>query len=81
VRCDQRHELADHLERDGILTGIHYRYPVHAQPGLAANVRIVGSLEKTEMLVGEILSLPIYPSLSVPSQERVITSVRAFFGR
>jgi dTDP-4-amino-4,6-dideoxygalactose transaminase len=81
VRFDQRQELSDHLERDGISTGIHYRYPVHLQPGLAAGARVVGSLRKTETVVREILSLPIYPSLSIASQERVITSVRAFFGR
>ncbi len=81
VRCDRRDRLADHLARDGISTGIHYRYPVHLQPGLAAGARIAGSLQTTEAVAGEILSLPIYPSLSPQAQERVITSIRAFFGR
>lgn len=81
VRCDRRDQLADHLAGDGISTGIHYRYPVHLQPGLASGARIAGSLQTTEAVAGEILSLPIYPSLSPEAQERVITSVRAFFGR
>jgi dTDP-4-amino-4,6-dideoxygalactose transaminase len=81
VRCDQRDNLADHLERDGVSTGVHYRYPVHVQPGFAAGVRISGSLRITEAVSREILSLPIYPSLPHHSQERVILSVRRFFGR
>jgi len=81
VRCDRRDQLADHLARDGISTGIHYSYPVHLQPGLVAGARIAGSLHTTEAIAQEILSLPIYPSLSPQAQDRVIASVRAFFGR
>jgi dTDP-4-amino-4,6-dideoxygalactose transaminase len=80
VRSDRRDQLAEYLARDGILTGIHYRYPVHFQPGLAAGVRIAGSLQTTETVAREILSLPIYPSLPPEAQERVIVSIRAFFG-
>ena len=81
VRCDRRQDLIEHLKRDGVTTGIHYPYPVHVQPGLTENARIAGSLQKTEALACDILSLPIYPSLSSASQGRVIASVRAFFGR
>jgi dTDP-4-amino-4,6-dideoxygalactose transaminase len=80
VRSDRRDALASHLDRAGISTGIHYRHPVHTQPGLAAGSRIAGSLETTETVVREILSLPIYPSLSDDSQERIIGSIRDFFG-
>ena len=79
VRCDCRDGLALHLEEAGIGTGIHYPCPVHVQPGLATGVRIAGSLKVTEMVAREILSLPLYPSLSVQSQRRVIDSVRKFF--
>jgi dTDP-4-amino-4,6-dideoxygalactose transaminase len=81
IRCDRRDELAQHLERVGVATGIHYEYPVHMQPGLAEGCRIAGSLQTTEAVVRDILSLPIYPSLTKQSQDRVIAGVRAFFGR
>jgi dTDP-4-amino-4,6-dideoxygalactose transaminase len=74
VRCNRRRELAAHLRREGISTGIHYEYPVHVQPGLAVGTRITGSLQTTETVAREILSLPIYPSLSYESQERVINA-------
>jgi dTDP-4-amino-4,6-dideoxygalactose transaminase len=80
VRTDRRDALARLLNRDGISTGVHYPYPVHRQSGLAKGSRVVGSLETTETVVREILSLPIYPSLSDASQDRVIGSIRAFFG-
>jgi dTDP-4-amino-4,6-dideoxygalactose transaminase len=80
VRTDRRDALARHLNRDGISTGVHYPYPVHRQSGLANGSRVVGSLETTETVVREILSLPIYPSLSDACQDRVIGSIRAFFG-
>ena len=80
VRSDRRDKLASHLERNGVSTGVHYRHPVHMQPGFAAGVRVSGSLRLTETVSGEILSLPIYPSLPPSSQEWVILSVRKFFG-
>jgi dTDP-4-amino-4,6-dideoxygalactose transaminase len=79
VRCDRRDELADHLQHSGVSTGVHYRYPIHRQPGLAAGTRIVGSLQTTDGISREILSLPIYPSLTPEDQERVIAAVHAFF--
>jgi dTDP-4-amino-4,6-dideoxygalactose transaminase len=81
VRSCRRQEFSDHLRRDGISTGIHYQYPVHFQPGLAGGARIAGSLRVSETLTREILSLPIFPSLSLEGQNRVIDSVRSFLGR
>jgi dTDP-4-amino-4,6-dideoxygalactose transaminase len=81
VRCDRRDALASHLNQEGISTGIHYLNPVHIQPGLSVGSRTAGSLQTTEAIVGEILSLPIYPSLSDESQGRVIASVRRFFAQ
>jgi dTDP-4-amino-4,6-dideoxygalactose transaminase len=80
VRCEEREALARHLDRAGIGTAIHYPFPVHAQPGLAAGSRIPQPLLLTEKLAGEILTLPLYPSMSEPDQARVIEGVRSFFG-
>jgi dTDP-4-amino-4,6-dideoxygalactose transaminase len=81
VRSDRRDQLRAYLDRDGIGTGIHYPYPVHAQPGLAQGARIPEPLTVTEMVAREIVTLPLYPSLSQDRQARVIASVQAFFGR
>ena len=81
VRSDRRDALARYLDRNGISTGIHYPHAVHTQPGFRAKSRVAGSLQTTEAVVEEILSLPIYPSLSDESQERIIGSIRQFFAR
>jgi dTDP-4-amino-4,6-dideoxygalactose transaminase len=80
VRCDRRDALARHLDHAGIATGIHYPHPVHVQPGIAADARIPQPLLATEAIVGEILSLPLYPSMSTDDRDRVIEGVRSFFG-
>jgi dTDP-4-amino-4,6-dideoxygalactose transaminase len=81
IRTDQREKIKAHLERDGIRTGLHYPYPVHAQPGLAAGARIPAPLTVTETVAREILTLPLFPSLSEDQQARVITSLRSYFGK
>jgi len=81
VRTDRRDEFRAHLARDGIGTGIHYAYPAHVQPGLADGARIPEMLTVTEKAVQEIVTLPLFPSLSREQQDRVITSVRSYFGK
>lgn len=81
VRCVDRDALACHLEERGIRTGRHYPFPVHAQPGLAIGARIPGPLDITDNIAPEILTLPLFPSLSSAHQARVIDGVRTFFGR
>lgn len=64
IRCSQRDKLKHFLDNKGIQTGIHYPVPLHltgAYQTLGAPGR--GSMPVTEMLAGEILSLPIYAEL------------------
>jgi dTDP-4-amino-4,6-dideoxygalactose transaminase len=81
IRSDQRDNIRAHLDRDGISTGLHYPYPVHAQPGLAEGARIPAPLTVTETVAREVLTLPLFPSLSEDRQARVITSLRSYFGK
>ncbi len=52
------------LEAAGIGTGIHYPVPVHRQPAYADGAVRAGDLPVTEQAADEILSLPMYPSLT-----------------
>jgi dTDP-4-amino-4,6-dideoxygalactose transaminase len=81
IRTDQRDKIRAHLDRDGISTGLHYPYPVHAQPGLADGARIPAPLTVTETVTREILTLPLFPSLAEDQQARVIASLRSYFGK
>lgn len=81
IRTDRREAMQQHLSEHGIHTALHYPYPVHRQPGLAHSARIVSSLERTERLTGEILSLPMFSTMSMEQTDRVIAAVRSFFRR
>jgi dTDP-4-amino-4,6-dideoxygalactose transaminase len=81
VRSDRRDALMQALDAAGIGTGLHYPHPVHRQPAFAAVARITKPLAVTERLQGEILSLPLFPSMTGEQQNRVIEAVRAFFGK
>jgi dTDP-4-amino-4,6-dideoxygalactose transaminase len=79
LRSDRRDALEKHLQAAGIGTGRHYPYPTHVQPGLASKARIPGSLARTETLYGEILSLPMFATMSDEQTDNVIAAVRSFF--
>ncbi len=80
IRLAERDALRDHLDAQGIGTGIHYPVPVHLQPAYC-NRFLAGpsGLGVSERAARQILSLPMYPQLSDEMVDRVITAIRAFF--
>jgi dTDP-4-amino-4,6-dideoxygalactose transaminase len=79
LRSDRRDDLEGHLGREGIGVGRHYRLPVHLQPGLASRARIPVPLPVTEKIGAEILSLPLFSTMTDWQVDRVIAAVRGFF--
>ena len=65
VRSSQRDALRAYLNDNGVGTGIHYPVPVHLQPGYADLGSGTGSFPVTERLAQEILSLPMFPELTL----------------
>jgi dTDP-4-amino-4,6-dideoxygalactose transaminase len=82
VKTPQRESLAKHLAECGVQTGVHYPLPTHRQPGTLARPEVRReTLPATDALCDEILSLPVFPSLTDAEQDHVIASVRSYFGR
>ena len=80
VRCGERDRLSAHLAADRIGSAVHYPVPVHRQNGYADCVIVAdGGLPMTTKLVGQILSLPIYPELSDAEVDRAVASIRRFY--
>jgi dTDP-4-amino-4,6-dideoxygalactose transaminase len=79
LRSDRRDALETHLQKEHIGTGRHYPLPVHKQPGLAAKARIPAQLAVTERIGGEILSLPMFSTMTDSQADRVIAAVKGFF--
>jgi dTDP-3-amino-2,3,6-trideoxy-4-keto-D-glucose/dTDP-3-amino-3,4,6-trideoxy-alpha-D-glucose/dTDP-2,6-dideoxy-D-kanosamine transaminase len=64
VRVPDRELVIKKLSEVGIGSGIHYKCPIHLMSGYEFLGYSKGSLRTTELLSGEILSLPMYPELT-----------------
>ena len=80
VRIGDRDGLAEELKGNGIHTGLHYPLPVHLQNCYRPWGYQKGSLPVTERIAGEILSLPMFPGLTAPQQQRVAAAIETFLG-
>ena len=79
IRTPDREGLRARLRRHNIETGIHYPIPVHLQQALLAAGHSGGSLPVTESVSQEILSLPMYPELTVDQVHYISQSVKDYF--
>lgn len=75
VRSHNRNALQQKLQDQGIQTGIHYPIPVHLQQAYADLGYKVGDFPQTEAVANEVLSLPMYPELSVAQIKLVSDAV------
>jgi dTDP-4-amino-4,6-dideoxygalactose transaminase len=80
IRTRERDALMAWLRERGIAAAIHYPVPVHLQPAYAGRLPQVVGLPVTERIVGEIASLPIFPSLSDDEVDRVAEAVLEWAG-
>ncbi|MEV5977408.1 DegT/DnrJ/EryC1/StrS family aminotransferase [Streptomyces sp. NPDC052114] len=76
VRHPRRDEIIERLKAYDISLNISYPWPVHTMTGFAHLGYAKGSLPVTEALAEEIFSLPMYPSLPLDVQDKVIAALR-----
>ncbi len=76
VKNGLRDDLRHHLLQAGIQTAVHYP-PNHLQPAFAQYRR---SLPVTEAVASEIMTIPLFPSMSEGQIEHVASKIRSFFG-
>ncbi|MBN8909466.1 MAG: DegT/DnrJ/EryC1/StrS family aminotransferase, partial [Rhodospirillales bacterium] len=79
IKSDARDALRRHLGDAGVMTGLHYPFPAHVQPGLSTNTRTAGSLDVTLRLQERILSLPMFATITDNEIGRVADAVRGYF--
>lgn len=80
VRIQKREELMEFLSSVQIGTAIHYPIPLHLQQAYQALGYQKGDLPIAEKVAPEILSLPMYPQLTAPQQDRVVDEISKFVG-
>ena len=70
-----RDEVAAYLRAQGIETAVHYPTPIHQQP-LYQELGYRDVLPHAERAAGEVLSLPVHPSLSDDDLKRIARTLR-----
>ncbi len=78
VRSPERDELMAHLKERGIGCLIHYPIPVHLQGAYEDLGLGRGTFPVAEKACDEVLSLPIYPELSIEAIDQVAEAMRAW---
>jgi len=81
VETDKRDELKQHLNGQGIGSGIHYPVPLHLQPAYQHFNYREGDMPVSEKASQRILSLPIYPELSEENITRVVNAIKNFYNK
>ena len=75
----QRERLQKFLKDKGIGTMIYYPIPLHLQQVHADLGYLLGSFPNSEKLSHEVLSLPMFPELTLSAQQIVTESISQAF--
>ena len=75
VQAENRDALQKSLNEAGVQTGIHYPIPIHLQPAYAFMGHRRGDFPVAERQSGRVLSLPMFPELTVEQIEGVVTVI------
>ena len=79
LQASRRDALVAHLKARGIGSAVYYPLGLHLQPCFRHLGYRPGSLPVTERVTDRVVSLPIYPELTVEQQDRVIATVLDFY--
>ena len=74
-----RDMLFNKLLKSGIRTSVHYK-PLHMFTTFKKMAKVSGSLSNSKDAYSQILSLPIYPSISKKQQDLVIHNIERYEG-
>ncbi|HYU74973.1 MAG TPA: DegT/DnrJ/EryC1/StrS family aminotransferase [Ktedonobacteraceae bacterium] len=75
VQVQERDHIRKMLEQEGIGTGIHYPIPIHLQPACMRYGYERGMLPVTETAAEHIVSLPMYPELTIEQIQTIVKAI------
>jgi dTDP-4-amino-4,6-dideoxygalactose transaminase len=79
VRVPLRDELQAYLKECGIGTAIYYPLPLHLQPSFVNLGYKAGDFPESERACGEVISLPVFPEITLEQQVYVADMIKAFY--
>ncbi|HEY9880878.1 MAG TPA: DegT/DnrJ/EryC1/StrS family aminotransferase [Leptolyngbyaceae cyanobacterium] len=71
-----RDRIRQHMQAQGVLPMVYYPLPLHLQPVYAHLGYAPGSLPQAEQASRQVLSLPMFPELSLDQQAKVVYSLK-----
>ena len=78
IKINNRNKLLKYLQSKGVFAGIHYPKPIHLQKAYYKKIKTSSNLKNTEFVCKKILSLPIYPELTMLDQKKIVTLLNEF---
>jgi len=79
IRAPRRDELQEYLRSQGIPTEVYYPSPLHVELAFAYLGHRKGDFPIAEAVCREVLSLPIYPELTLDQQRAVVATIARFY--
>ncbi len=78
IQIERRDELQRFLQANGVEALVHYRTPIHMQPAAADLGYGPTSLPQTWRASQRILSLPLFPTMTIEQQDLVVGLIKEF---
>ena len=78
LQVEGRHDLLEYLKGKDIQAGVHYPVPVHLQPAYQDRILTANDMSITENLTENIISLPMYPELSMNDAKKIVDVLKKF---
>ncbi len=75
----QRDQLKEHLSSAGIPSMVYYPVAAHRQPAFAHIFNPIPNLPNTDLLIEQVLSLPMHTELQEEQIEFICNEVKSFF--
>jgi dTDP-4-amino-4,6-dideoxygalactose transaminase len=79
IQSEERDLLMQHLNDNGVSTGLHYPVPLHLQECFKDLGYKNGQFPETEKIASKGLSLPMFPEMTVEQVEYVASQIKTFF--
>lgn len=77
IRTKKRKEFMEHMLKHQVHVSIHYPIPIHRQKAYQELPKV--HLPITEKIAKEIVSLPLFPGITLHEQEYVAATIKKFF--
>ena len=81
VYVESRDAVRAALEARGVHTAIHYPVPIHRQDAYASLGHGSGSFPHTERACGRVISMPLYPEMTLEQADYAATTLAAVVDR